>query len=706
VKKGIILATILLSMLTFHVGAVQNGSCVYLPSIKVTSSTGAAQDESRVYLPLICARLTTFYVDATGGNDGNNGTAPEMAWQTLEKVSDEFRNGTFLPGDRILFKRGETWTIEDHDDRLEISGCSGEIGNHIYIGAYGTGDRPVFDADGNEVKVIVHRSWLEDADYITIADIEIVNGHNTSTVQLEAVHHWTIRNLYIHDFTSETKGAAVRVMSSSEDVLIEDCVITDIEGEGIYLGTSDFATDVTRRVTIRDCHISYCDNEAIDLKDATQSCFIYNNTLSMNGIGGGSHDPDQLTIGGRWHVVYQTTIEGTRGDNEVAIHIGRYGGGGFPDSGKYNRVERCLIKNGMGNEGAIRVNGENNEIINCTIVNCTNGIYGASNAGGGHIVKNNIFSGITNYPAHLTDGEYFYTFAHNCYSDGPSAVWYEDETSRDFSYVQSSLGQEAGGITDEADFAETVTYTLDEDSPCINAGDSSVTVYDWNDEYGASGAVDIGWREHGLLLPHRIFDTIFESASFARFTGYSGVSVAELPAPVEGPYSMRVNVTNTDSRYAYRTGLGNLKHFYADFHVNVDSLTMTTDDLFNIFEGRASDGDNLVVVQLYHNGVNTQIRGGVIEDDESWTYTEFFHLRPDWNLVEVFWMAAPEASYDEGALILWLNGAEKAHEDDLDNRDNTVDSFYVGAPSGLDTGTSGDLYVDAVRLDWVRRMNK
>ena len=46
----------------------------------------------------------TYYVDATGGSDNNDGTG--APWQTVAKVNAT----TFQPGDSILFKRGETWT--------------------------------------------------------------------------------------------------------------------------------------------------------------------------------------------------------------------------------------------------------------------------------------------------------------------------------------------------------------------------------------------------------------------------------------------------------------------------------------------------------------------------------------------------------------------------------------------------------------------
>ena len=58
-----------------------------------------------------------YYVDSVGGNDTNNGTTTNSAWQTLVKV-----NGTiFQPGDSILFKAGGSWIGPLHPNGSGIS---------------------------------------------------------------------------------------------------------------------------------------------------------------------------------------------------------------------------------------------------------------------------------------------------------------------------------------------------------------------------------------------------------------------------------------------------------------------------------------------------------------------------------------------------------------------------------------------------------
>ena len=82
---------------------------------------------------------TTYYVDATNGNDDDNGTSPETAWKTIGKVNAS----SFNAGDSILFKRGETWTTG-----TLTPASSGSAGDPIIFSDYGTGDKPKINPSG------------------------------------------------------------------------------------------------------------------------------------------------------------------------------------------------------------------------------------------------------------------------------------------------------------------------------------------------------------------------------------------------------------------------------------------------------------------------------------------------------------------------------------------------------------------------------
>ncbi|MBN1598672.1 MAG: right-handed parallel beta-helix repeat-containing protein, partial [Bacteroidales bacterium] len=77
---------------------------------------------------------STYYV-STEGNDGSDGLTIPTAWKTISKVNSAF--SSMKPGDRVLFRRGDTFY-----GTLTIT-ASGIAGNNIVISAFGTGANPV-----------------------------------------------------------------------------------------------------------------------------------------------------------------------------------------------------------------------------------------------------------------------------------------------------------------------------------------------------------------------------------------------------------------------------------------------------------------------------------------------------------------------------------------------------------------------------------
>ena len=78
---------------------------------------------------------TDYYISSSSGNDNNNGISPSTPWQTLAKV----QNSNFLPGDRILLKKGDIW-----NETFKIN-SNGTISLPIIVRSYGAGNNPIID---------------------------------------------------------------------------------------------------------------------------------------------------------------------------------------------------------------------------------------------------------------------------------------------------------------------------------------------------------------------------------------------------------------------------------------------------------------------------------------------------------------------------------------------------------------------------------
>ena len=150
---------------------------------------------------------TTYYVDNIGGDDTRIGTSEATAFQSLKEINEL----TFTPSDSILFKRGGEWI-----GTLKPKG-NGTSGKPVFIGAYGKGNPPIIDAEGNK----------EEGDYLS------------ATIILFNQEYWEIRDLEIRNFekgnpAKPNKKAGILVLAKDIGTLhgfkFENLKISDING--------------------------------------------------------------------------------------------------------------------------------------------------------------------------------------------------------------------------------------------------------------------------------------------------------------------------------------------------------------------------------------------------------------------------------------------------------------------------------------------
>lgn len=108
-----------------------------IAKLTVTNSAGSssAEIEMRVYPEGFIPKKTTYYIDATLGNDLSDGKSPESAKKSLDAITRP------EAGDTILFKRGEVWE-DPAAGALLIIRESGLEGAPITYGAYGNESDP------------------------------------------------------------------------------------------------------------------------------------------------------------------------------------------------------------------------------------------------------------------------------------------------------------------------------------------------------------------------------------------------------------------------------------------------------------------------------------------------------------------------------------------------------------------------------------
>lgn len=192
-------------------------------------------------LPLL-GQNTTYYV-ALNGNDNADGLTPETAWQSVAHVN----LNSFLPGDRILFRGGDSFTgtlyLEEDDGN--------DPENILEVSSFGDGRATIFGE--NSFGVVIN-----DTEGIKIHNIELTG----SGMELNAQSGIYLANLLENDF----KLANIEL----RDLEISGFGVNGITVQSTF-GNSGFRNVLIDNVKIHDC----LDNGIVVIGDHDQNKFGY-----------------------------------------------------------------------------------------------------------------------------------------------------------------------------------------------------------------------------------------------------------------------------------------------------------------------------------------------------------------------------------------------------------------------------------------------
>jgi Malectin domain len=255
---------------------------------------------------------TTYYVDCNHGSNGNAGTSPSSAWQTLAPVNAK----TFSPGDFILLFAGCEWT-----GVLSPGGSGSASGGVITIDQYGTGALPRIDGGGIAATVA-----LTGQEYWDVNNLEITNGGSAGNRQGVLVNnngagvanHIHLVGLFIHDIAGElgstvgdksTGGIGFETTNgtgSFNDILIQNCTIgstSDIINDvGIWMSaasgtaprSSNWASTQWTDVVVQGNYVTNTGKNAIIVRSSNAPLIQYN---VVNGSSTRTHGNAIFTIG-------------------------------------------------------------------------------------------------------------------------------------------------------------------------------------------------------------------------------------------------------------------------------------------------------------------------------------------------------------------------------------------------------------------------
>ncbi len=182
---------------------IASAFCIVLGSLVFVGATGSGASS--------ITTNTSYYVDSSAACPGSGTQA--SPWCDFSVVNAT----TFLPGDQVLLKRGDTFTSSG----MILYG-SGTSSNNVTVAAYGSGALPIINGNGNTSFIGVN---LYDNSYVTISDLAIENsGVGILINDTTSETGYSFLGLYLsgnaNGIQSPTGGSSATV----SNVLVQDVV--------------------------------------------------------------------------------------------------------------------------------------------------------------------------------------------------------------------------------------------------------------------------------------------------------------------------------------------------------------------------------------------------------------------------------------------------------------------------------------------------
>jgi hypothetical protein len=424
-----------------------------------------------------------YYVDATGGNDANNGRSPDAALQTIGQV-----NGmSFAPGDRILLKRGETWTgtrLDPPDHWLKIA----DYGTHA--------NKPIID--GNDAAHCVYAEEkngirLENIDcaqgldfgaqfvtcaYITIVECDFHDHGNDGLIFFTGSHHCKVLGGSAYDgyrrLADGRQVSGVEIADGCYDIEVDgmDCYDNTVNGVGITIHNHDLKV-MPYNITIRNVNCYGNANHGLqvfkqdDTADSDRNIQIIDSQFGTNtqeGIrihkaAGADEYPNGVTVDGCEMIANTRYAIWAEGDNLL--------------------LQRSII-----HEGRCAYFRDFNDLViyNCTFYLTTWAGYAplvladSAIVADGVTVRNCIFASpgdAATYIAHcdITDNV---DYDYNMYfrPEDANRRFRYDTALKNFTEWKAAISGDANSSEDDPTFTDEANddFTLQAGSPAINAG--------------------------------------------------------------------------------------------------------------------------------------------------------------------------------------------------------------------------------------------
>lgn len=250
------------------------------------------------------ARATTYYVDATSGNDANSGTSPAEAWRHAPGMSAFSGSAQLAPGDIVYFDSADTWLVEGNQGIYLTGGVT-------YSGSeWGSGTRATLRATADIASAVV-RFRDHPSIETTIRGFDVdANGKAANGIEMN-------HSFYVGPLTGATKR-------------VDDVVVHHVGGRqalgqykyGIIVSNYGGKEGEVANVEILNSVVHDIARDGLPIYpgDRNADCIVRNVIVRGNTVYNTGQDPDYSAGAGivvKGHVIDATVeynyVAGTKG---------------------------------------------------------------------------------------------------------------------------------------------------------------------------------------------------------------------------------------------------------------------------------------------------------------------------------------------------------------------------------------------------------
>jgi hypothetical protein len=452
---------------------------------------------------------TTYYVNYTNGMDGNLGTEESSPWKTLTQVN----SFSFLPGDSILFKCGETW-------RGQLLPKSGSSINRIVYGSYGNGDLPNLQQSYN---MNLESDWtVQDGN---IWECTTLSPTDVGNIIFDNEDHAGIKKMNINnlqeqdDFYYKINTGELSIYSEKNPAIVHsivecalrehivdftNCSYITFENLALKYGAAHgFGGSEVNYVTIKNCKISWIgggdlnmDGEirygnGIEFWSNANNCIVENNKIwEIFDTGVTNQCLSQST---QQNIIYRNNVIWNCG--MAALEVWNR-----PESSIIDKIffeNNTCINIGYGWSESQRTDNLGSCFAEFSSIAQTDSV----------VIRNNIFVNPKRFFYVYHDDETFQDLIidYNCYYKSETLDTFNvNYTTQDLILIQDFdqykvfSNYESNSIFDSPEFTNIGAdpYQMTPESPCVDAGISTNVPYDHIGTLRPQGAgFDIGAYE-------------------------------------------------------------------------------------------------------------------------------------------------------------------------------------------------------------------